>query len=205
MIMIIEELNKLVKSSIDEYLGFNCEEIFNVGDPIIFGGAVRDSINKDDINDIDIVCHPRTCESIIRLMEGKDWYIDKSKYGNIALNEIYKGIGVINLPINLTNGDKVIQIIRPAGISLEEVISIVDISCCAVGFDGKGLREYSKNAIIHCVGKFFTINPKGMYDIYRTSLRSKKLLNKGWREINETDELKEVRGVKLNNIYKQIS
>ena len=54
---ILYNLNKIIKERIDEYLEFDSSEIFlNTDYCEVFGGAVRDSIAKKDIHDIDFLC-----------------------------------------------------------------------------------------------------------------------------------------------------
>ena len=49
---------------INQFIPFDVSEIFNLGDPVIFGGAVRDSIAKLPINDIDIISFGNTTHAM---------------------------------------------------------------------------------------------------------------------------------------------
>jgi hypothetical protein len=53
---------------INKFIPFDISKIFKLGDPIIFGGAVRDSIAKLPIYDIDIVSLPETTIKIHNLL-----------------------------------------------------------------------------------------------------------------------------------------
>jgi len=108
----LRDLTAQILTDISEYMGFDAKEIFEQGDFIaIFGGAVRDSLAKKEIHDIDIACLP---ESAYHL---KDFLLEKGYY-EVSLYdkdtwEMYEHISVISEPWTFQNGKKTIQIIRP--------------------------------------------------------------------------------------------
>ena len=119
---------------------------------------------------------------------------------------------------------RIIQIIRPTfystpskKINMEyeytnsylNLIKNVDLSCCGVFIELKNdkisLKESCKNGIIHCLSKTFEVNNwSQLYNPDRTTTRSIKLNNRGWKNLStytlEKDLLIVNRSMKLNNI-----
>lgn len=195
-------IEETIKSRLDDYLLFDTNSLFKSGDLIrIFGGAIRDSICGDKINDVDILVG----SSSTRLLEGflisNGWkYMDNLQPKD--LSSIYTDIHVINEPHTWMNGDRIIQLIRPRfqekeslpfqlrkdlyKISFNDLISNVDISCCGVSWDGETLFEDHKGAISHCQNRVFSINKYAkMYSEKRILHRLDKFEKRGWVEIKE--------------------
>jgi hypothetical protein len=177
-------------NSINEYLEFDCKELFV--DPLIriFGGAVRDSICGDDIHDIDILCGAISNRKIENILT-KHGYTYMENLQPKDLSRIYTDIHIINEPHTWMKGNKIVQLIRPVipnknsyADGYRNLICNVDISCCGVSFDGYNIYENYKNSILHCMSKTFTnINAK-MYNIDRIIHRRQKLINRGWTELD---------------------
>ena len=70
----LESLTDQILSSISDYVEFDAKEIFEQGDFIaIFGGAVRDSIAKKEIHDIDILCLPESAHHLREFVISKGY------------------------------------------------------------------------------------------------------------------------------------
>lgn len=207
-------LSEQIKKRIDDYIEFDCSEIFKCGNLIrIFGGAVRDSICGDPINDVDILCGADSMKRIEYLLSSKGYYkIDALT--PVDLSSIYKDVHVINEPHSWVMRNKVIQLIRPSagqrGISpkqYEEVfkrlVSNVDLSCCGVSFDGLNLYENYPGAVSHCVNKIYVENINAtMYNQRRIDSRKQKMSFRGWSIIN-TNRKDEVRDMRINELLNQ--
>lgn len=195
--MNLEELKNKVIKRLTEYLEFDVKEIFNLSDYItIYGGAIRDSIAEMEINDVDILCMPKSAIELQKFIEKHD-YKKIELYDQDALN-MYKGIRLIAEPLTFINNNrKVIQIIRPAFKKRVEdyisshisLIKNVDLSCCGVflEFNGKELvlKEACKNAIVHSLAKVYEINKWAkLFNNDRTSFRDHKLTSRGWTNLN---------------------
>jgi len=200
--MTLQELKEKVEKRISEYIGFDVDEIFKVGDYItIYGGAVRDSIAEMEIHDVDILCMSDSANKLAQFIQERG-YSKVDLYGKDEVN-MYQGIKIISEPWTFINNKKsIIQIIRPhysfrKGVtayvdSYENLIKNVDISSCGVfiEFNGKEnvLKESCKNAIAYCLSKTFIINDWAeLYNKDRTSTRENKLLNRGWFNLNPTE------------------
>lgn len=206
----MDELNKKIKSELDKYLEFDSSIIFEKCDKcFIYGGAIRDILANDSdlVNDIDIICAPISAGILGDILIDKG-YKHSVKLVNKNINEVYKTIKIINEPQTFIKGDKIVQIIRPViqknlglDYSINVVLKQVDISCCGVFWSGKKVYESYDNAIQHCINKIFYKNEMAsMYKLQRTKLRSEKLINKSWTEIDKSEEIKILRSKKINEI-----
>jgi hypothetical protein len=199
-------MNSLIKKELSEYLEFDCDILFEDKSNLIriFGGAVRDIIANQKINDIDILCAPRSINFIEYTLKKNGYNLFK----NLSIKDIqdmYSQINVISEPHTWIKGTKIVQIIRPrfSHININhsyrenfyDLIKNVDLSCCGVSYDGE-LREDFENAILHCLNKVFYINKNAKMYSYERSIRRKyKLEERGWKEIDNT--LSENRELKL--------
>jgi hypothetical protein len=213
-------IEEKIKYNIDEYLEFDSNDIFKNGkvsnlevfnrNPSqcirIFGGAVRDSISGDKINDIDILTGPVSCGKIESFLESIGWkYMDNLLPKD--LGSIYNDIHIITEPRTwMSSNRKIIQLIRPS-VPIEKknpntdrhdiyyegfknLISNVDISACGVSWDGVNIHEDYKGAIIHCQNKVFSVNDNAkMYSSKRIYYRTGKLENRGWKKIESSVEI----------------
>ena len=200
-----------IRKSLSEYLEFDSDELFKSKFNIvrIFGGAIRDIIAGQDINDVDILCGSKAIKYIEMILE-KNGYQYMEKLNGKALQEMYSEIHVINEPHTWIKGKKIVQLIRPSlgfqgkdemvyrqGFS--ELISNVDLSCCGVSYDGENLYEDYPNAIVHCQSKVFSVNMRAkMYSHKRISHRKAKLESREWLEIKNENDLN--RDLKINNV-----
>lgn len=193
----------MIKKALDEYLEFDSNLLFNRV-PIseysvklkrlvrIFGGAIRDIIAGQPINDIDILVGAQSCKLVeLTLEENGYTYIESLTPKD--LTSLYSQIHVINEPRTWMKGTKIVQLIRPVipvkrdsdlryyERGFVELIQNVDISCCGVSWDGETLYENYPNAIFHCQSKIFTINKSAkMYSYKRIHIRQFKFLERGW-------------------------
>lgn len=216
-------LNK-VRDRLCDYLEFDVDEIFQYGDPVIFGGAIRDSIADMSIHDVDILSGPESTKRLHNFVISKG-YVFMENLLNKDINSIYSGIGVISEPYTYVKNSKIIQIIRPVAspnlmgtdpnsiskigkystnkIIYKEVINLliknVDMSCCAVAYNGVEVYEEYPNSIIHCENKVFIHNKKGIMNSSRYFRRNAKLVERGWLEISQKDE----RSIILNHVLKE--
>lgn len=188
-----------INSKLNEYLEFDNDLLFF--DPLvrIFGGAIRDSLADQPINDIDILCGSNSVSRLEYILEQNGYY-KMNKLSSIDISILYKDIKVISEPITWIKGKKVIQIIRPRNISMDtdkiipkqvayvnnfkQLISNVDLSCCGVSWNSGILYENYQNAVIHCLTKsFYANNDAAMYSYDRAIHRKAKLEDRGWTEV----------------------
>src|SRR5574343_153879 len=199
--------NSYIKEKIDEYLEFDSNLFFSPGFASglqvsrlvrIFGGAIRDAIAEQPINDIDILCGARSYSSIRKILENNG-YIYMEELIHKDLNVLYSDINVINEPHSWVKGKKVVQVINPKPFNSKKefskreslykegfinLIKNVDISCCGVSWDGN-LYENYPGAITNCLTKTFSLNKNAlMYSPKRISQRKYKFESRGWRELN---------------------
>ena len=221
----LEDLKNRVQKGISNYIGFDVQEIFNQGDYItIFGGSVRDSLAGLKIHDVDILCMPKSANTLAQFLNEKYGYERIDLYDEDALN-MYKGISLIHQPWTLMNDKKkIIQIIKPTFRNNEidyirayqDLIKNVDLSCCGVylnylnmpginGYNHGGIRitEACKDAIIHCLSRVYEVNRwSKLYNTNRTIQRDNKLRDRGWTNLanlaNSVNKLKIDRRLKLN-------
>lgn len=202
----IEEINK----RLNRYLEFDNSELFsncvNGYDEVkikplirIFGGAIRDSIAGDPINDVDILCGKHSVKFVENVLTSHG-YKYKEKLATKDMMSLYSDIHVISEPKTWMKGEKIVQLIRPvlrddniafqSEKAFSDLISNVDLSCCGLSFEKNILYENYKNAIIHSVNKCFYVNKRAsMYSVNRAAIRTHKMLERGWQEI-ETDDLR---------------
>lgn len=200
-----------VKNRLDHYLGFDSDLIFKQGDPIIFGGAIRDSIADQEIHDVDIISGPETAKRLDSFLQDIGFKL-MEKLISKEMSMVYKEVQVISEPWTYVNGyGSVVQVIRPSrSVShkpnsigcdgykdvISRLVNEVDLSCCGVSYDGENIIDGYKNATIHCLHKVFIINSGGYMKTGRIHQRIDKLVNRGWLEISEIEE----RDVLINDI-----
>jgi hypothetical protein len=199
----------MIKEALDEYLEFDSKLLFNrvpisseYGVKVkrlvrIFGGAIRDIIAGQPINDIDILVGSQSCKLVeLTLEENGYTYIESLTPKDLA--SVYSDIHVINEPRTWMKGTKIVQLIRPVipvkrdsdlryyERGFVDLIQNVDISCCGVSWDGETLYENYPNSIFHCQNKVFFVNSKAkMYSHKRISHRTYKFLERGWTRIED--------------------
>lgn len=193
-----------IKSRLDEYLEFDSGQLFSSKFNLVrvFGGSIRDSIADMDIHDVDIICGSKALSYVECILSENGYYFLDLLNGK-DIQEMYKDIHVINEPHTWVKGKKIVQLIRPSGWqpttnsvynkpdnyieSFKRLISNVDISCCAVSYDGYELYEDYPNAILHCQSKVFSANSEAwMYSKSRFNTRKYKLFDRGWKEVENT-------------------
>jgi len=209
-------MKEMIKNKIDEYLEFDSDILFKNKYNLvrIFGGAIRDSIANQPINDIDILVGSKALKEIEFFLENKGYHYMEMLNGK-DLQEMYSEIHIINEPHTWVKGKKIVQLIRPANAvtkngfmtfndkwyhqGFTELISNVDFSCCGVSYDGDEVYEDYPNAILHCQSKVFSVNNQAkMYSQKRATHRKVKLQTRGWKEIENTLEAN--RNLKLEQI-----
>jgi hypothetical protein len=205
-----------IRQSLNEYLEFDSDELFKSKFNLvrIFGGAIRDIIAEQPINDIDILCGSKALRYIESVLDQNGYQYMKMLNGK-DLQEIYSEIHIINEPHTWIKGKKIVQLIRPSlsnwktDSSLYEegfrdLISNVDLSCCGVSYDGENLYEDYPNAIVHCQSKVYSVNKSAkMYSERRINHRIHKLKDRGWEEIENKSDIN--RELKIDNVLKHES
>jgi len=201
-------IEEKIKSRLDDYLGFDSNKLFESCDLIrIFGGAIRDSICDEPINDVDILVGANSLHLLEGFLTSIGWKYMESLTPK-DLSAIYNDIHVISEPHTWMKGDKIIQLIKPQfaqsidvknkkpgiiGIYeqvFNDLISNVDISCCGVSWDGKVLYEDHKGAIVHCQNRVFSINKVAtMYSHKRIIHREDKFEKRGWKKIEQNSQI----------------
>jgi hypothetical protein len=212
-------MKEMIKNKLDEYLEFDSNILFKNKYNLVrvFGGAIRDSIANQPINDVDILCGAKALKEIEFLLENKGYHYMEMLNGK-DLQEMYSEIHIINEPHTWVKGKKIVQLIRPVVFNrdfsnskyidksssiyeqgFKDLISNVDFSCCGVSYDGDEVYEDYPNAILHAQSKVFSVNTFAkMYSHKRAQHRKVKLQNRGWKEIENTTEVN--RDLKLQNI-----
>ena len=203
----------MFKSRLDEYLEFDSSQLFF--DPLVrvFGGAIRDIICGDKINDVDILVGSKSLPKIEYIL-AINGYIYQEGLIPKDLASIYSDIHVISEPHTWTKKDKVVQLIRPAkneklapyGTTISDaahrkvygqifinLIENVDLSCCGVSWDGEKLYEHCPEAVHHCLTKVFTTNFGAMYSERRHIHRRAKLESRGWRSITTISDHRDIK------------
>lgn len=203
----------MFKSRLDEYLEFDSSQLFF--DPLVrvFGGAIRDIICGDKINDVDILVGSESL-SRVEFVLSTNGYIHQEGLIGKDLSSIYSDIHVISEPHTWTKGTKVVQLIRPAkneklapiGTNINQsihrkvyqqifinLIENVDLSCCGVSWDGEKLYEHYPEAVNHCILKVFITNIGAMYNEKRHIHRKVKLESRGWKSISAMSDVRDLR------------
>lgn len=197
----------MIKEKLDEYLEFDSNLLFN-RTPIeeysiklkrlvrIFGGAIRDIIAGQPINDVDILVGAQSSK-LVELTLKEAGYTYMKSLAPKDLSSVYTHLQIINEPKTWIKGTKIVQLIKPVikttdlryyEMGFVDLIQNVDISSCGVSWDGVHLYENFPNAIAHCQNLSFYINKMAkMYSIQRSSLRRYKFIERGWREIEMND------------------
>lgn len=205
-----------IRQSLNEYLEFDSDELFKSKFNLvrIFGGAIRDILAEQPINDVDILCGSKALRYIESVLEQNGYQYMEMLNGK-DLQEMYSEIHIINEPHTWIKGKKIVQLIRPslsnwkADSSLYEegfrdLISNVDLSCCGVSYDGENLYEDYPNAIVHCQSKVYSVNKSAkMYCERRINHRIHKLKDRGWKEIENKSDIN--RELKIDNVLKHES
>ena len=200
-----DELKIKIKENIDSYLEFDSDELFKQGDLIrIFGGAIRDSIADQPINDVDILIGSASYDKVHKWILTKGY--ERQEGSSVDIEGVYKDIHIINEPHTYIKGNKKIQFIRPSGLfdnyheGYHKLVKEVDLSCCGLSYDGIKITEDYKDAITHCEMKRFVVTYGKMTNINRLSKRVQKMASRGWKE-NTIEEMKVlVRNHKIEGI-----
>jgi hypothetical protein len=213
-----------IKKRVDDYLGFDSDRLFKSCDLVrIFGGAIRDSICGDPINDIDILVGSKSIRMVEHILSLHGYTLIESLIPK-DLASVYNDIQVISEPHTWMNGNKIVQLIRPritqpnyktgGGLVMNPdtytykenfnvLISNVDLSCCGVSYSGNKVSEDYPNAILHCRSKVFSVNQNAkMYSHKRIHHRIAKLEGRGWSRIDDTVSVN--RDLKIDYLNKSI-
>lgn len=194
-----------IKERLNSYLEFDNSLLFEhcYERVRIFGGAIRDVIADQPINDVDIVVVTKSDrEHVERVLDSQGWAKSDFLCGR-DLTAVYTDNRIINEPKTWIKNNKVIQIIKAhydkiyhhSGISHRDIQSVrrkhnfdlplfcqnVDLSCCGVSYDGINLYENCEFAIQHCLQRKYVIQTgAAMYNQKRISHRLNKLSDRGW-------------------------
>jgi hypothetical protein len=190
----IDDEKPKLKQILDDYMGFDSDELFLCGDLIqIFGGAIRDAIGGNKINDIDVLC---TSDSRIKLKKllNNNGYKLINELHKESLRIIYKDIQIISEPKTYINKEmSIIQLIFPVvnitqsyEQAFQHLISNVDISCCGMSYNGIEVFEHVDGALRDAKEKTFTLCISHlMYSSKRAASRIEKLTKRGFLEISD--------------------
>jgi hypothetical protein len=210
----LEKLSEKVKAGLDDYLEFDTDVIWKNTDYCdVYGGATRDILSDNKINDVDFILLPDSQKKVMKILDSNG-YVKMDDLTMKHMHEIYKDIRCIFEPITYMKGIKIVQLIKPSTYSKRnnnyqqiiskrgafysmtnryyELISEVDMSCSDVAFNGK-LREHCEDAILHCLSRVYKINENAeMLNPDRLYERRNKVERKGFEEINCMDKNKEL-------------
>lgn len=201
-----------IKDRLDEYMGFDSSLLFKETDFLtIYGGAIRDALVGDDINDIDIMALPESKRKAIDIITSFGYKQTNHQKKNLV--KIYSGIRFIFEPTTFLN-DKgsFIQFIKPNTFEIMKTIdpdeydspisfrkqnnantqilafitllNNVDLTPSGLCWYNNRLYEVVKNAFIHCKMKYYKkILHSLLYDDSRSIDRSMTLEERGWKNI----------------------
>lgn len=187
-----------INDRLNEYLEFDNSTLFF--DPLIriFGGAIRDSIADQPINDIDILCGSKSIKMVEDVLT-QNGYRFLDKFSSVDMINLYANIHVISEPRTWIKGDKIVQLIKPRNlipmnkdVNFEEytknfktLIENVDLSACGVSWANGTLYENAESAVLHCLNKQYAVNLHAkMYSYERAINRKGKLESRGWEEVS---------------------
>ena len=106
-------LGDKVRKNINEYIGFDSDELFPINSLVrIFGGSVRDSISDREIHDVDIILGSGSLDYVENILTQNGYKYMESLTPK-DLSSIYTDIKIINEPHSWVKEDKIIQLIRP--------------------------------------------------------------------------------------------
>ena len=186
--------NELVKTKLDDYLGFDSSKLFIPDMVRVFGGAVRDIIAGLPINDVDILCGSKSADLLDNILT-KNGFVFIESLAPKDLASVYNDIQIICEPHTYVKGDRVIQVIRPRQHpdgyrgSFDFLISNVDLSCCGVSWNGREIIESVKDAVSHCrMRRFKEVKFAKMKHERRLMHRKYKLIDRGWEEIHSDSD-----------------
>jgi hypothetical protein len=212
-----------IKKKLDEYLGFDSDELLlpkniivdgmprpvekfrkAVGEPLIrvFGGAIRDIIAGQKINDVDLIIGSKMTNTMEATLH-KNGYVYMENLTGKDMGAAYKELRIIDEPRTWLNPKNmaIVQLIRPAGFKAENpiaaVVQNVDISCCGVSWDGRTLFENFPDAVMHCQTMRYQTNYSSKMRTNRTMMRTQKLDSRGWRQLRGKDNIRDMRIVAL--------
>ncbi len=182
---------EFIKNKLDAYLSFDSAELFKFDNYIrVFGGAIRDILADQPINDVDILILPKTRIIISDYLDSLQYIrIDHTKP---ETTEQYKN-SIISEPWTYIKDNSIIQLIAPRHFNNDiknmnkafmELISNVDLSCCGVSYDGEFLYENVNSAISHCFNRVYAVNKNALlYNDNRCIGRQYKLNARGWSDV----------------------
>lgn len=187
-----------INDRLNEYLEFDNNQLYMDSMVRIFGGAIRDSIADQPINDIDILCGSKSIRMVEDVLTQNGYkFIDK--FSSVDMINLYANIHVISEPRTWIKGHKIVQLIKPRNlipmnkdVSFEEytknfkaLIENVDLSACGVSWSNGILYENCESAVLHCLNKQFNVNPYAkMFSHERAQNRMGKLESRGWTKVD---------------------
>lgn len=200
-----------IKKGLDDYLEFDSNIIFKAGDPLIFGGSLRDIIAGKEIHDVDIIVGPDSFRPLFNLLDSLGWTNFEGLYPK-DISNLYTDIKIISEPVTFIKDKKIIQLIRPVYITgldkrrkkpqiteeykevVFDLVSNVDLSPCGIAWDSNFLYECFPNAIVHAqLGVYFENKFAKMRTESRIIHRKVKLENRGWKPIYNLKDLRDVK------------
>lgn len=187
-------------------LPLNLFSVLKDTDAVIFGGAVRNAISGDPINDIDIICYQNSFNIIDKRLREDFKDSVKTETEDVGLSDSYaefaansKIRGVFNYYIRPKSGlfstSSMIQLILlkyPMDDELRvenirEFVSDVDIRACAMLYAPlhNTLLECIQGAFEDCKRKRIFVNKDAlMYFKDKCNLRIARFKNLGWKVVN---------------------
>jgi len=195
-----DDIRQMIRDNISTYLKFDADALIEGTDAHYFGGAVRDSIARQDIHDVDIMALPNSCKTISTRLENLGFA--RTNYSNADIIQLYSGLHQINEPITFIKNNVIVQLIRPAiGFhadgevenyeqKFQWLLGQVDISACGVSYtQHQTVCEHCDNAITHCMNRVFVVHENHMFhQATRIQHRIAKFLGRGWKDITEKKE-----------------
>jgi hypothetical protein len=213
-------ITKYVMGKINDYLGFDFDSIYEDMDidyAYIFGGAIRNSMIDAEINDVDILCMPRSKNNLEKILK-KNGYIFCQGYTKIDLASLYSDIKVIHTPLTYIKGDKKVQLIRPMRKSINKsdlyldffsVLCNVDLTPSGVYYDGVKVKSSIPGSKYDIFYKVYSVNKNAtMFNEKRLDMRIAKIELLGFIEEDDFDYEKvqkhKMKSLKENALYQKL-
>ena len=198
-------IHKTVQNGLNVYLlpaNIKINEILKDTDAVVYGGAVRDALVMDTINDIDIMCMTKS-EHIISTRLQERFQVDyKDSFSDHNLKDLmdeynYNSPTLFRQVRTFIIAPEVkVQLIHPI-IAVDnnpnrvfdafvECLAGVDLSCCGLVYSPNGLFEVVPGAYNDCLNKKFRVLPLNkLYQKQVIDKRVTKMCQRGWTLIEK--------------------
>lgn len=137
------------------------DDLQNIGNPLIVGGAVRDSFSGSDNKDIDIEVHHTDIDSLVGFLRKNHYYVDEvgKQFGVL---KVYKKNGVKDLDISVPRRENRTGAgHRSFDIQMDNDITVAEAS---------ERRDFTFNAIMYDHHRQVIVDPSGGFEDYQKKI-----------------------------------